>query len=244
MGRIVIVIESTTLPGTLNPPPVLGRMEKKRRATRARLLEAAHVVMVEKGVEAATIREITDRADVGFGTFYNYFETKDDLAAGVLDCMINSVAARNELLTGHIQTERPDLAMAMSTRMLIRSAHEDPMWSWWVRRPDILADRLRADLDSFVQQDIRRAIGLGLFRINDENVAPVLAMLIWLIVGGMRDMLIGQQPPDADGLIVEAFMRVMGVSRRSAHELAHGQLPPMPAIKIDFSFGEAKAQQK
>ena len=237
----MIVISSISAPGRSNAQPALGRMEKKRRATRARLLEAAHVVMVEKGVDAATIREITDRADIGFGTFYNYFETKDELAAGVLDCMINSVAARNDVLTAHIQADRPDLAMAMSTRMLIRAAHEDPMWGWWVRRPDILADRLRAGLDSFVQQDIRSAIDLGLFRISDENVAPVLAMLIWLIVGGMRDMLIGQQPPDADGLIVEAFMRVMGVSRRSAHELAHGQLPPMPAVKIDFSFGEVRA---
>lgn len=201
-------------------------------------MEAAYTIMTAKGVDAATIREVTDKADVGFGTFYNYFETKDDLAAALLDCMIDGVAQRNTIATESIQTERPDLAMAISTRMLIRSALDDAMWDWWVRRPDMLADRLRAGLHPFVLVDIRRAIGYGIFHIADENVEPVLAMLIWLIVGGMRDMLIGQQPEDADALIVEAFMRVMGVSRRTARELANAPLPPSPKLKIDFSFGE------
>ncbi len=216
-------------------------MEKKRRATRARLLEAAHAVMIEKGVDAATIREITDKADVGFGTFYNYFETKDDLAAAVLDCMINGVARRNNVVTAAIQGQRPDLAMVLSTRMLIRSAHSDSTWGWWVRRPDMLADRLRAGLHPFVLNDIRSGIDLGVFHIADENVEPVLAMLIWLVVGGMRDMLLGHQPPDADTLITEAFMRVMGVSRRTAFDLANTPLPPVDDMVIDFSFGNDAA---
>ena len=236
MGSGVISRKS---PAAADAAPGVGRLEKKRRATRSRLLEAAHAVMTEKGVDAATIREITDEADVGFGTFYNYFETKDDLAAALLDCMIDGVGQRNTAATEAIQAERPDLAMAISTRMLIQSALDDGMWGWWVRRPDMLADRLRAGLHPFVIADIRRAINLGFFHIADENVEPVLAMLIWLIVGGMRDMLIGQQPQDADALIVEAFMRVMGVSRRTAKDLANAPLPASPKFKIDFSYGEA-----
>ena len=219
-------------------------MEKKRRATRARLLEAAYLVMVEKGFDAATIREITDKADIGFGTFYNYFESKDDLAAGVLDCMINGVARRNKAVTGAYQGERPDLAMVISTRMLIRSANSDPTWGWWVRRPDMLADRLRAGLHPFVLNDIRSGIDRGVFHIADENVEGVLAMLIWLVVGGMRDMLLGHQPPDADALITEAFMRVMGVSRRTAFDLANTPLPQIDDLEIDFSFGDDAAYEK
>lgn len=217
-------------------------MEKKRRATRAKLLEAAYRVMVQKGVDAATIREITDQADIGFGTFYNYFESKDDLAAAVLDCMINGVAERNRAVTGELQIERPDLAMALSTRLLIRSAYQDSTWGWWVRRPDILADRLRAGLHPFVLVHMRDAIAKGFFQISHENVEPVLAMLIWLVVGGMRDMLLGQQAPDADALITEGFMRVMGVSRRTAFDLAHAPLPPLREIVIDFSFGNRHTQ--
>lgn len=223
--------------------PVVGRLEKKRRATRARLLEAAYTVMVEKGVDAATIREITDLADVGFGTFYNYFETKEDLASGVLDCMINGVAQRNKIMTGDIQAERPDLAMALSTRMLIRSAHQDPTWGWWARKPDILADRLRAGLHPFVHSHIHRAIEMGLIHIAKENVDPVLTMVIWLVVGGMRDMVMGHQPPEADSLITEGFMRVMGLPRRTAFELANAPLPPDRPLIIDFSFGHDEPEK-
>ncbi len=219
-------------------------MEKKRRATRARLLEAAHGVMVAKGVDAAVIRDITDKADIGFGTFYNYFESKDDLAAAVLDCMINGVGLRNRAVTGEVQIAQPDLAMAVSTRLLIRSAYEDSTWGWWVRRPDILADRLRAGLHPFVLDHVRSAIAMGIFHIADDNVEQVVAMLIWLVVGGMRDMLLGTQPPDADALITEGFMRVMGVSRRRAFDLANAPLPVTGKVVIDFSFGAHTAYKK
>ncbi|HEX8446729.1 MAG TPA: TetR/AcrR family transcriptional regulator [Sphingomonas sp.] len=211
-------------------------MEKKRRATRAKLLEAAYDVMVEKGVDAATIREITDKADIGFGTFYNYFQNKEDLAVGVLDCMIHSVAQRNLVLTAPLQETRPDLAMAMSTRLLIRSGYQDVTLGWWARRPDLLADRLRAGLHPFVLHHIRHAIATGVVHIAEDNIEPVLAMLIWLVVGGMRDMQLGMQPPEADALITEGFMRVMGVSRRTAHELANAPLPAVAPLTIDFSF--------
>lgn len=115
---------------------------------------------------------------------------------------------------------------------------------WWVRRPDMLADRLRAGLHPFVLDHIRRAIGMGLFHIADDNVEPVLAMLIWLIVGGMRDMLLGHQSPDADALITEGFMRVMGVSRRTAFELANASLPSTKGLAIDFTFGDGEVHGK
>ena len=35
--------------------------------------------MTEKGVDGATMLEIAERADVGAGTVYNYFKSKDDL---------------------------------------------------------------------------------------------------------------------------------------------------------------------
>ena len=48
-------------------------------------MNAARVVMADKGVEATTIQEITDAADVGFGTFYNHFESKEVLIDELVD---------------------------------------------------------------------------------------------------------------------------------------------------------------
>ncbi|MDA3648909.1 TetR/AcrR family transcriptional regulator [Saccharopolyspora indica] len=52
---------------------------KPAEERRADLLDAAERVFVERGIDAARIDEITDRADVSIGTFYQHFSSKHDL---------------------------------------------------------------------------------------------------------------------------------------------------------------------
>jgi AcrR family transcriptional regulator len=60
------------------------------RANRARIIEAAHAVLRERGIEAE-IKEIAERAGVGVGTFYRNFPTKDDLIAAIANEMFQSI---------------------------------------------------------------------------------------------------------------------------------------------------------
>ena len=53
------------------------RGARRKRETRARLLEAALRLSAERGMEGVAINEITEAADVGFGSFYNHFESKE-----------------------------------------------------------------------------------------------------------------------------------------------------------------------
>ena len=53
---------------------------RRKERTRAALVRAAQVLLAnDAGDRAVSIQSITDRADVGFGSFYNHFETKADL---------------------------------------------------------------------------------------------------------------------------------------------------------------------
>jgi AcrR family transcriptional regulator len=56
-----------------------GRRELRKEETRKRLLGTAIRLMTEKGFEALTVEEIATAADVGKGTIYNYFRTKEDI---------------------------------------------------------------------------------------------------------------------------------------------------------------------
>lgn len=65
-------------------------MEKTdRRVKRThRLLQDALVALtLEKGFDAVTIRELTERADVGYATFFRHYPDKDALLAEVLEAM-------------------------------------------------------------------------------------------------------------------------------------------------------------
>lgn len=59
----------------------LSRRERKKEETRRRIFEAAVSLFREKGFEATTVDEITEKADVGRGTFFNYFPRKEAVLA-------------------------------------------------------------------------------------------------------------------------------------------------------------------
>jgi AcrR family transcriptional regulator len=54
------------------------RHERRRRKTRRQLVDASVALVLEKGYEAVTIQDITDRADLGRGTFYLHFKDKEE----------------------------------------------------------------------------------------------------------------------------------------------------------------------
>ncbi len=62
----------------------LTRVARRKEKTRRVLLEVALGLFYEKGIYWTKIEDITERADVGKGTFYQYFGTKEDLLAELL----------------------------------------------------------------------------------------------------------------------------------------------------------------
>jgi AcrR family transcriptional regulator len=59
-----------------------GRRERKKAATRASIVEAAHELFLERGFDAVSVREIADRADVSPTTVFAHFPQKEALAFG------------------------------------------------------------------------------------------------------------------------------------------------------------------
>ena len=78
------------------------RGARRRRETRSRLLTASLKLMAEKGMEGVAINEITEAADVGFGSFYNHFESKEAIYAAVLDWVFKDFADAMERVLGEI----------------------------------------------------------------------------------------------------------------------------------------------
>jgi AcrR family transcriptional regulator len=54
-------------------------LTKRGEATRRRLLEAAEAVFAEQGYHEASIVKMTERAGIGLGTFYLYFDSKQSI---------------------------------------------------------------------------------------------------------------------------------------------------------------------
>jgi AcrR family transcriptional regulator len=89
-----------------------SRQDRRFSKTRARLLDAARSVFSEKGLDLTTIDDITQRADLGRGTFYYHFGTKSQLVNELMKSVIDELTAQlAKKCQGH--TELPEMLDAM-----------------------------------------------------------------------------------------------------------------------------------
>jgi len=110
----------------------LGLRERKRRATRRALAEAAVRLFDRQGYEGTTVAEIAAAADVSTKTFFNYFPAKEDVLfinpQRRVDAALAVIAARHgeplaDVLVAAVEqmlwyTERDDLATGMAATRL------------------------------------------------------------------------------------------------------------------------------
>ena len=93
----VSVNESNSVTASTKKP--VNRAEKRVARTKKKLLAAALQVFSEFGVDAATIDDITQRADLGKGTFYRHFTDKAEIMACLVEEAFTKLAVRLEAKT-------------------------------------------------------------------------------------------------------------------------------------------------
>ena len=91
-----------------------SRIERRREKTSRLLIEVALGLFYEKGIDRTKIEDITERADIGKGTFYQYFETKEELLRTLLEEGLEELLSRT---TEEVKTARP------GPRMIRRIIH-------------------------------------------------------------------------------------------------------------------------
>jgi len=71
-----------------------NRLQKRAKRTRKKLKEAALDVFSEKSVDAATVEEITEKADLGKGTLYQHFEDKEEIIITLVEEAVEHLIER------------------------------------------------------------------------------------------------------------------------------------------------------
>jgi AcrR family transcriptional regulator len=81
----------------------LDRRQRRSAEIRERLFRAALKLFAEKGIAETTVEDITNAADVGKGTFFNYFPSKDhillafgEMQVGKLEEVVKTARRTNE----------------------------------------------------------------------------------------------------------------------------------------------------
>src|SRR3982074_3707939 len=78
-------------------PSTLARPERRSADTRERLFRAALELFAQKGFAETTVEDITEAADVGKGTFFNYFPSKDHILLAFGEMQLSKLEATIEV---------------------------------------------------------------------------------------------------------------------------------------------------
>jgi AcrR family transcriptional regulator len=90
-----------------------GRRERRREETSQRLLDAAVRLFARDGIAGTTVEDITEAADVGKGTFFNYFPSKEHVLIALAQRQVGKIAAA----ASHID---PELSIREQIRSVVR----------------------------------------------------------------------------------------------------------------------------
>jgi AcrR family transcriptional regulator len=211
---------------TSTPKPQIDRQARRRAETRARLIDAASATFARRGIDATRINEITDEADVGFGSFYNYFESKDAIVAAVVEDAAEAAGRAIEAATGDL--DDPAEVVAVAHRSLIRHAADDPEWGWLLVRLEISHDLAFAALGPYAAGDLERGIEAGRFDVDNVNVALIAAG--GALLGLMRAVLQGRAAANAAEHHAALVLRMFGLSTDDAAEVAARPLPEISGL--------------
>lgn len=99
------------------PKMPIGRRERRSMETREKIFRAALQLFAERGFNATTIEAITAAADVGKGTFFNYFDNKESILLEYREMQMSKVKS---FVTTSLKSDEPlaklmyQLAMTMT----------------------------------------------------------------------------------------------------------------------------------
>jgi len=140
--------------------PGMGRRERRAAETRVRLFRCALQLFAERGFPNVTVEDITEAADVGKGTFFNYFETKDHVLGVMAEIQLGKVAEALARATDGKQSIHSVLH-----RLFLRAAEEPG------RSPDLA----RALISSFLASEGVRKIIARNMQEGRRMIAEVVA---------------------------------------------------------------------
>jgi AcrR family transcriptional regulator len=208
-------------------PVADNRLERRKMRTRAALIRAAQT-FVAAGKLNVPVLEITQAADVGMGSFYNHFDSKEELFQAAVNEVLDELGAILDKLTG--EGEDPAEAFARSFRLVGQLFRRRPEMSRVFLNTGLTLISADRGLAPRALRDIDAATRAGRFSVDD----PMLA----LAVAGGALMGLGQllhdQPERDDAETADRVTRdvliMFGLPAGEAAEICRRPLPDLDEL--------------
>lgn len=212
---------------TANAPQPVSRLERRKQRTRAALIRAAQTFIAE-GKLNAPVLEITQAADVGMGSFYNHFDSKERLFEAAVTEVLDAHGAILDEYTASI--DDPAETFATSFRLTGRMFRRRPQESSILLANGMSLLQSDRGLAPRALRDINAAVAAGRFHVEDPELSLAVAGGALLGLGN----LLRTQPDRDDEAAADAVTRdvllLFGMTPHGAAEVCARALPDLSAL--------------
>lgn len=141
-------------------PLSVGRRERRAAETRVRLFRCTLKLIAQRGLANVTVEDITEAADVGKGTFFNYFASKDHVLGVMAEIQLGRVHE------AAVKAAEGRFPIRIVLQQLVRRLAEEPG-----RSPRLA----RALISSFLGSDSVRNILKRNMQHGRKTIAEIIA---------------------------------------------------------------------
>ena len=196
----------------------------KRQVTRQLLLDAARDLVLERGHDRLSIEEITNRARVSKGTFYNYFDTKQDAFMAVAQGLKTELAA--DLVTTTDPIKDPAMKVALTLKFYFYQSLDNQDWREFTRFTGLTEVYLEQATEERIE-DLQKGVKAGRFKGDNVHFTESL-------IKGMSRHVVsainqGQLGRDACDYAIRSILQMLGLPEIVAKALTQTRLPPIAA---------------
>jgi AcrR family transcriptional regulator len=172
--------------------------------------------MARKGVEAASVAEIVREAGVSQPSFYNHFDSKEELAEEIVaDFFRSDVAFKHRVFE---LVDDPAEAIAINARHTLHVATRDPIVAQVIVHGGTGRNLLRISDSDELADMIAEGIRLGRFAQLNPRVAALLIRGAGFPL--LQEILKGNAPATVESDFAELVLRMLGVPPEEAAEIA------------------------
>lgn len=191
----------------------------KPQSTKDKLVKAAINHLNTHGRDGMTVSKLAEDANVGYGTFYHYFKSPEDIFIAAVE---GSVSELNIQLYERLKDEEDKVYVLMkSFYVIFRHLLTNPASPWLLTNPSHLVDVISNASAEHVYRDARKAVEANNLNFEDhmKYFDTKFRLMIWIIIGGLDEVFRGKNPLEVEGSVAKHMEYTIDLNRRKASEI-------------------------
>jgi AcrR family transcriptional regulator len=210
------------------------------------LVNAAFRVYARQGFDSPTVDDFIAEANVSRGTFYNYFQTREDLMAAVAADLANFINTQIGEATRTVRDPLERISIAVRYFVSLATVNETRAWVL-ARMIPIVGGPLTVAMSTRARADMEAAAATG--RIHLRSISAGVDLGLGMMAMAIRHNLSRGAPPYSPELVAAMALKALGASHEEAEEVANRRLSyPItsetgPAMPGETAPAEASLQK-